>query len=51
MKTSLVLSVCVAAIVRAQGPLTPPGAPAPAMKSLAQVEPRFPVDSAPVTLS
>lgn len=29
----------------AQGPLTPPGAPAPTMKSLAQLEPRKPVDA------
>jgi hypothetical protein len=27
----------------AQGPLTPPGAPAPSMKTLAQIEPRIPV--------
>jgi hypothetical protein len=30
----------------AQGSLTPPGAPAPTMKSLAQIEPRIPVDAA-----
>lgn len=35
----------------AQGSLTPPGAPAPAMKTLDQVEPRTPVSSAPVTIS
>jgi hypothetical protein len=35
----------------AQGSLTPPGAPAPAMKSLAQIEPRTPVSSAPFTIS
>jgi parallel beta-helix repeat protein len=29
----------------AQGSLTPPGAPAPAMKSLSQIEPRTPVDA------
>jgi hypothetical protein len=29
----------------AQGTLTPPGAPAPTMKSLDQIEPRIPVDS------
>jgi parallel beta-helix repeat protein len=28
-----------------QGGLTPPGAPAPAMKSLAQIEPRIPIDA------
>ena len=30
----------------AQGSLTPPGAPAPTMKTLAQIEPRTPVDAA-----
>lgn len=35
----------------AQGGLTPPGAPAATMKTLAQVEPRTPISSAPVTLS
>jgi len=36
----------------AQGSLTPPGgAPAPVMKSLAQVEPRTPISSVPYTIS
>jgi parallel beta-helix repeat protein len=35
------LSTCLA-----QGSLTPPGAPAPTMKTLAQIEPRTPVDAA-----
>ena len=35
----------------AQGSLTPPGAPAPTMKTLAQVEPRTPISSAPFTIS
>ncbi|MCU0858595.1 MAG: hypothetical protein MUC65_09365 [Pontiellaceae bacterium] len=35
----------------AQGSLTPPGAPAPTMKTLAQVEPRTPIDNAPFTIS
>ena len=35
----------------AQGALTPPGAPAPTMKTLAQVEPRTPISSAPFTIA
>jgi hypothetical protein len=35
----------------AQGSLTPPGAPAPMMKTLAQVEPRTPISSLPYTIS
>jgi hypothetical protein len=34
-----------------QGNLTPPGAPAPMMKTLAQIEPRTPISSAPYTIS
>jgi hypothetical protein len=37
--------------VFAQGSLTPPGAPAPAMKTLAQIEPRTPISSVPFTNS
>ena len=36
---------------RAQGALTPPGAPAPTMKTLAQIEPRTPLAALPVTLT
>ena len=35
----------------AQGSLTPPGAPAPTMKTLAQIEPRTPISSLPFTIS
>jgi len=35
----------------AQGSLTPPGAPAPTMKSLDQVEPRTPISSVPFTIT
>lgn len=35
----------------AQGSLTPPGAPAPTMKTLAQIEPRTPISLAPFTIS
>jgi hypothetical protein len=37
--------------VFAQGSLTPPGAPAPTMKSLDQIEPRTPISSAPFTIA
>jgi hypothetical protein len=35
----------------AQGTLTPPGAPAPTMKSLDQIEARTPISSLPFTIS
>src|SRR5437588_5898173 len=35
----------------AQGTLTPPGAPAPTMKSLDQIEPRTIITNLPVTIS
>jgi len=35
----------------AQGSLTPPGAPAPTMLTLNQIEPRIPISSAPFTIS
>ena len=34
----------------AQGPLAPPGAPAPMMKTLEQIEPRTPIESLPFTI-
>ena len=37
--------------ILAQGLLTPPGAPAPTMKTLDQVEARTPISSAPFTIS
>src|SRR5678816_1582998 len=37
--------------VLAQGTLTPPGAPAPTMKTLDQVEPRTPISALPFTIS
>jgi parallel beta-helix repeat protein len=36
---------------RAQGSLTPPGAPAPTMKSLAQIEPRIPISALPYSIT
>ena len=35
----------------AQGSLTPPGAPAPTMKTLAQIEPRTPISALPTTIT
>jgi hypothetical protein len=35
----------------AQGSLTPPGAPAPTMKSIAQIEPRTPISSVPYIIN
>jgi hypothetical protein len=35
----------------AQGTLTPPGAPAPTMKTLSQIEPRTPISSTPFTIT
>ena len=49
----LVLStlVLLTATAWAQGPLSPPGAPGQTMKSLAQIEPRTPIESLPYTIS
>ena len=38
--TIFVSAVCITTYVQAQGNLTPPGAPAPTMKTLQQIEPR-----------
>ncbi|HEU6449391.1 MAG TPA: right-handed parallel beta-helix repeat-containing protein [Verrucomicrobiae bacterium] len=37
--------------ILAQGALTPPGAPAPTMKSLSQIEPRTPISSLPFIIT
>ncbi|MFO1488956.1 MAG: right-handed parallel beta-helix repeat-containing protein [Verrucomicrobiota bacterium] len=56
MKKILIQSLVALAAVTsisafAQGSLTPSGAPAPSMKSLAQVEPRTPISAASFTIS
>ena len=62
MKTSTIKLIPAAALLLsafnlqpsallAQGSLTPPGAPAATMKSLAQIEPRTPISAAPFTIT
>ncbi len=63
MKTNLILKNPIAALMLlssvlfhpssspASGSLTPPGSPAPTMKSLQEIEPRTLIASAPVTIS
>jgi hypothetical protein len=54
-RVALVLTILTTVNARrgrcfAQGSLTPPGAPAPTMKTLQQIEPRTPISSAPVSI-
>src|SRR4051812_13288192 len=54
MKTLLSLAAILTLLITraaAQGPLIPPGAPAPTMKSLDQIEPRTPISSLPFNIS
>ena len=60
MKTKRFVSFATALLLSAfsfqlsaysQGSLTPPGAPAPTMKSLDQIEPRTPISSVPITIT
>lgn len=48
---SLFLTLALAPLALGQGALTPPGAPAPMMKTLQQVEPRTPISFVPFTIS
>lgn len=48
---NLLVPLLLAASTPAQGPLSPPGPPAPMMKTLAQIEPRIPVTNAPFTIA
>lgn len=47
MKTKLIaaLTITTVSALVAQGPLTPPGAPAPTMKTLQQIEPRIEINA------
>lgn len=53
----LIIAGCIASLgfsvstALAQGPLAPPGAPAPTMRSLAQIEGRTPISTMPFTVS
>ena len=47
----LLAAALAAQLVSAQGPLTPPGAPAAMMKTLAQVEPRTAITNVPYTIT
>jgi hypothetical protein len=56
MKTKILLALIISPLVirhsaLGQGALTPPGAPAPTMKSLDQIEARTPISSAPVHIT
>jgi hypothetical protein len=53
LRCATVLSLIALSTVAslAQGTLTPPGAPAPAMKTLSQIEPRTLISSLPVTIT
>jgi hypothetical protein len=47
----LAISSLSSSLVFGQGSLTPPGAPAPTMKTLAEIEPRLPISSLPFTIT
>jgi hypothetical protein len=52
LRLAVLIQLVVSTAVLAQGPLTPPGAPAPTMKTLQQVEPRTPItNGTAVTIS
>lgn len=51
MKNLLLAALIFPAIAVAQGDLAPPGAPAPTMKTLQQIEPRAAISSLPFTIN
>ena len=48
---ALLILLFMPAVVSAQGSLTPPGPPAPTLKTLQQVEPRTPIESLPFSIT
>ena len=50
-RVALLIQLTGALGLFAQGALTPPGAPAPVMKTLQQIEPRFPISVIPTNLT
>ena len=51
MNKLFLAAVLLPQIIFAQGSLTPPGPPAPSMKTLAQIEPRTPISALPFTIN
>jgi parallel beta-helix repeat protein len=51
MKNVFLAAALLPYTIFAQGSLTPPGSPAPTMKTLAQIEPRTPISSLPFTIN
>ena len=49
--TAFSVFVCEPATLHGQGSLTPPGSPAPTMKTLDQIEPRIPIDTVPIIIT
>ncbi|MDB6058956.1 MAG: Parallel beta-helix repeat [Verrucomicrobiales bacterium] len=48
---AILISTLCSTSVRGQGSLTPPGGPAPTMKTLSQIEPRTPISALPYSIT